>query len=245
MDDKIKENEQTVDEVAEFAAEEKAEGAQPVQSQQAEAQIARKIKKLEGQIEKDEDKRKKRLRTLGIVGAILVVICIVLVVLRWFIGGWWIDWETGRDSRNTETGESTETEETKQGEFVAPPHDDGAVKGTPHPDEALGWSALDIQEGYTVHVCGVLKANKDMSLPVYFTSDETNKVWVKLRIIDDFGKTVGETGLLYPGEYVELVQLEDGTVSGRVSLQVMGYEPDTYYSAGSVKLMTMLEVPAE
>ena len=51
---------------------------------------------------------------------------------------------------------------------------------------------------------------------------------------------LGETGLLKPGQYVELVQLNDKATSGDVTLQVMGYQPDTYYSAGSVGLATVL-----
>ena len=39
---------------------------------------------------------------------------------------------------------------------------------------------------------------------------------------------------------MERVQLNDKAASGNVTLQVMGYQPDTYYSAGSVGLATVL-----
>ena len=69
-----------------------------------------------------------------------------------------------------------------------------------------------------------------------------NQIWTKLRILDQDGNIIGETGLLKPGQYVESVQLNDVAVSGNVTLQVMGYEPDTYFSAGSVGLATTLNM---
>lgn len=184
--------------------------------------------------------QKKTIRNYKVVIAVEVVAVLFLIAARWIWGGWWINWNT---SDTVLTGETTESSETKVGEFVAPEFDPAAVEGTPDVDESLGWSALTIDEGYVVHVCGVLNANEDRTLPIWFSSDADNTIWTKLRILDTDGNMIGETGLIRPGEYVELVQLTDAAVSGNVTLQVMGYEPDSYYSAGSVGLATTLHMP--
>lgn len=48
---------------------------------------------------------------------------------------------------------------------------------------------------------------------------------------------MGETGLLKPGEYVKTVTLTKTLAAGEnIKLKIMGYEPETYESAGSVSL---------
>lgn len=132
-----------------------------------------------------------------------------------------------------------------RGEFSPPPFESAAVTGVPEVDEELGWSELAIKEGYVVHLCGVLNANADGYVPVWFSSDSGNDVWVKLRMRNADGNILGETGILKPGEYVESLCVNDmsAVTNGMdVVLQVMGYEPETYYSAGSVGLATTLNL---
>lgn len=131
---------------------------------------------------------------------------------------------------------------TKTAAFTPPEFDPGAVAGEPEVPDDLGWSEIAIREGYKVKVCGVLNANADGSLPLWFYSEADNELWVKLRVLDAEGNTLGETGLLRPGEYVERVQLNELAASGAVKLHVMGYEQNSYYSAGAVDFQTMLQV---
>lgn len=131
-------------------------------------------------------------------------------------------------------------QEITVGEFVPPPFEASAVAGVPDVDESLGWSELAIRQGYIVKLCGELHANPDGTLPVWLYADAGNDVWIKLRILNDSGDIIGESGLLRPGEYVELVQLSDAVASGPVTLHIMGYEPKTYYSAGAVDFQTLL-----
>lgn len=128
------------------------------------------------------------------------------------------------------------------GEFTPPPFESNAAFGVPEVDDTLGWSELNIRPGYIVHVCGVLRADADGTVAVWFSSDAENDVWLKLRLLNADGETIGETGLLKPGEYVERMTLLDSAAPGDVVLKVMGYEPETYYSAGSVSLATTLTV---
>lgn len=135
-----------------------------------------------------------------------------------------------------------------RGDFTPPPFESAAITGVPEVDEELGWSELAIRDGYVVHLCGVLNANVDGIVPVWLSSDSSNDVWVKLRLRNSEGELLGETGILKPGEYVENLKitaieaLPGKGESADVILQVMGYEPDTYYSAGSVGLATTLSL---
>ena len=129
---------------------------------------------------------------------------------------------------------------TVVGEFTPPPFESAAVSGVPEVDDTLGWSELSVRPGYVAHVCGVLRADADGNAAVWFSSDADNNVWLKLRMKNADGETIGETGILKPGEYVEKLQVNDKAGNGDVRLYVMGYEPETYYSAGSVSLATKL-----
>ena len=61
----------------------------------------------------------------------------------------------------------------------------------------LGWQELDAQV-FRVSVCGavVLEGNR---ADVWLTNPESNTVWLKLRIMDENGTVLGETGLIRPG----------------------------------------------
>ena len=124
-------------------------------------------------------------------------------------------------------------------EFVPPPFDSGAVVGSPDAEVLAdkGYEELDAQ-AYKLWVCGkiVLDGNK---ADLYFTNPETNNVWLKLRILDTNGNKLGETGIVRPGEYVQTITFDVvPKVGDSITIKIMGYEPDTYYSAGSVNLNT-------
>ena len=131
-------------------------------------------------------------------------------------------------------------EEPVVGEFVPPPFESAAVVGTPEVPENLGYSELDVKGIYKVSVCGVLRPSGG-KVDVWFTNPEGNTVWLKLRMQDAEGNVLGESGLLRPGEYVQSIALDPVPEKGAsVTLRVMGYMPDTYYSAGEAKLNTTI-----
>lgn len=130
-----------------------------------------------------------------------------------------------------------------QGEFTPPSFDSAAVTGTPTVDESLGWftpaaEGLDMK----VSVCGEVII-KDGKADVYFTNHEGNDVWMKLRIIDDEGNILAETGIIKPGEYIRTIAFDTVPKDGQIiHHKVMAYEPDTYYSAGSFTLQTTAQI---
>jgi len=123
------------------------------------------------------------------------------------------------------------------GEFSPPPFDSAAVVGTPTVPDGLGYSELDCQV-YKVSLCGKLNADGN----IWLTNPESNEVWLKVRILDAKGNILGETGLVRPGEYVQTVALTTIPKSGTpITLKIMAYEPDTYYSAGAASLNTTFQ----
>lgn len=126
-----------------------------------------------------------------------------------------------------------------EADFIPPPFEENAVVGTPDVPEELGYSS-PYREGmsYRFSVCGNVRTEEDTAV-IFLTNPEENNVWLKLRIIDEKGSVLGETGLIKPGEYVKSVRLRYAISSGtKIRLKIMGYEPETYHSAGSVVLTT-------
>lgn len=129
--------------------------------------------------------------------------------------------------------------EPTRGEFIPPAFEANAVSGTPEVPDGLGYSA-PFQEGmaYRFAVCGNVTIDDGQAL-VYFTNPAENDAWIKLRIYDEYGAALGETGLLKPGEYVQYMELSKNLKAGTpIQLKIMGYEPETYLSMGSVSLNT-------
>ena len=124
--------------------------------------------------------------------------------------------------------------------FVPPPFDPAAGTGVPDVPEGLGWDEVDAQV-FKVSVTGAF-APHDGAADVWLYDPETNECWMKLRVLDEAGNILGETGLVKPGQYVRSVALDPlPPVDSQVTLKVMTYEPETYHSAGSIDLnMTVL-----
>ena len=126
--------------------------------------------------------------------------------------------------------------------FTPPPFEENAVEGVPPLTEADGYKPIDAQV-FRFSICGELTL-EDGKTDVWLTNNAENAVWLKVRLTDTEGKLLGETGLLRPGEYVQSLRLTTlPETATEVVMQVMSYEPDTYYSMGSVSLYTTLAVP--
>jgi len=127
--------------------------------------------------------------------------------------------------------------QTEMGEFTPPPFDAAAVVGSPAVPDGLGWQELDAQ-AYIVGICGKFIPNGNTA-DIWLTNPEGNTVWLKVRVLDEKGNILGETGLVRPGEYVQSVALDTVPKAGTpIVLKIMAYQPDTYYSEGAVSLST-------
>ena len=126
--------------------------------------------------------------------------------------------------------------------FTPPPFDETAAEGVPALTEADGYRPVDAQV-FRFSICGELTLEEG-NADVWLTNHAENTVWLKVRLSDTAGNVLGETGLIRPGEYVQslkLTPLPEATAD--VAMVVMSYEPETYYSMGSVTLYTTLMVP--
>lgn len=124
-------------------------------------------------------------------------------------------------------------------QFTPPPFDAAAQAGTPAVPEGIGYGELDAS-AFRFSAAGVLTV-RDGGAELWLTNPAGSPVWLKARILDGSGAVLGETGLLRPGEYVRAAALN--TVPAQtapVTVKIMAYEPETYYSAGSVLLQTQL-----
>lgn len=129
--------------------------------------------------------------------------------------------------------------QTVMGEFTPPPFDSSAVVGSPAVPEGLGWQELDAKV-YKAGICGKF-IPKGNTADVWLTNPESNTVWLKVRVLDEKGNTLGETGIIKPGEYVQSVELDNVPKAGKpIVLKIMAYQPDTYYSEGAVSLNTTI-----
>ena len=126
-------------------------------------------------------------------------------------------------------------------EFTPPPFETNAVIGIPNVPDDLGWTELDAQ-AFLFSVCGKVVV-RDAKADIWLTNPESNTVWLKVRILDKNGETLGESGLIRPGEYVQTVTFDtvpkDGTTIG---LKLMAYQPETYFSEGTATLNTTVKV---
>ena len=125
-------------------------------------------------------------------------------------------------------------------EFVPPSFDEMAVNGTPD-SPGDSWTPI-YREGmsFSAHLCGKVIVSGNTA-DVYFTNDEGNDVWLKLRIVDSEGNVIAETGIIKPGQYIKSVTFSTVPDTGdKISMKIMAYQPETYFSEGAVSLSTKI-----
>ena len=133
------------------------------------------------------------------------------------------------------------TPKKEKGEFIPPPFEVNAVSGVPTVDERFGYGEI-YRNGmaFSAWICGNVTIEGN-NARLYFTNPPNNTVWLKIRIMDTEGSILGESGILKPGEYVELVTLgSELDVGTKISLKIMAYEAETYRSEGAVVLNTAI-----
>ena len=83
--------------------------------------------------------------------------------------------------------------------FTPPPFDAAAQTGIPAAPDA-SWTQVH-REGmdFSAHICGK-PVFSGSTARLDFTNDAGNEVWLKLRILDEEGNILAESGLIKPGE---------------------------------------------
>ena len=130
---------------------------------------------------------------------------------------------------------------TVRGEFIAPDFDPAAVSGAPEsiPDDR-GYGTLTLNADAVVSLCANIHIENNAA-QVYFSSNEENVGWFKIKLCDAKGNLLGESGLLRPGMFIPSVLLSEVPSSQTLGqIKILIYEPETYLSLGSAQAQVML-----
>lgn len=114
--------------------------------------------------------------------------------------------------------------------YVLPAFDSSAEKGVPKLDDVTDYKDFDAKN-YSFSLCArpVLSDDK---LEIYLTDPDDSGVLLKVRVLDENDDIIGESGLISQGEYLPTVTIKKQISTAK--LKIMAYEPETFYSAGSV-----------
>lgn len=124
-----------------------------------------------------------------------------------------------------------------------PDFEAAAVAGAPQVDEKYGYSTLQVDEGYSVILCGV-PANDGQTVELYLTNPADNEVWFRAEVLDGDGNLLGSTGVLRQNTHLPTVTLEQPLTEQEtpVTIHIVAYEPDTWQSRGNINLnMTLYQ----
>lgn len=121
--------------------------------------------------------------------------------------------------------------------FTHPDFDAAAVTGTPQVSERYGYSALQVDEDYSIMLCGV-PANDGQNIDFYLTNPAENDVWFRAEVLDAKGDVLAATGVLRQGEYLPTIALDTPLTEREtaVTMRIVAYKPDTWQSRGNVNL---------
>ena len=119
-----------------------------------------------------------------------------------------------------------------------PEYDKGVESGMPSLDkDKFGYSILEVADDYKIQICG-LPANDGQNIDLYLTNLKTNNVWFRAEIYDANANLLGSSGVIKQGKYVKTVTLDEPLKEREtpVSVKIIGYEPGSWVSKGSVSL---------
>jgi len=125
--------------------------------------------------------------------------------------------------------------------YTPPTFDIFAQIGEPIPPEDLGYTSMNVEQGYDIKLCGRLFI-KENKIDIYVTNPTSNEVWLKVELQDANGKLLAQSGIVKQGEYVPSISLLENVTATKTNVKiiVIAYEPDTYISKGSVNMNTIL-----
>ena len=125
----------------------------------------------------------------------------------------------------------------KKVQFVVPEKEQNVILGKPNNIEKnCMYQNVKVNDKYSVHLCGI-PLLKDNNLTIYFTSDETNVGQMKIKVLDLDSNIIGESGIISPDSYIKDIKLNKNLKDKeKITVKVMNYEDETYYSLGSIKL---------
>jgi hypothetical protein len=128
--------------------------------------------------------------------------------------------------------------------YTPPAFDSSAQPGVPVPDAGFYYDTLSSDFGYQFSFAANLYQQEDRSVKVYFTNPAENSVNLMCEITSDAtGKVLYRSGVIRPGEYVESLSPKGRFANEKmdITLTVYAFEKDTWHSAGSSTVSTVLQ----
>ena len=128
--------------------------------------------------------------------------------------------------------------------YHAPSFEKNAEVGSPTIEEGYnGYYPLTSEEGKKFTLCG-RPATTEKSIDFYLTNEKENDVWILLEIYNEKNEFLGKSGILKQGEFLKTINLDKCLDKGnnKVNLKLRSFEPETYYSKGTINLKTEVKV---
>lgn len=126
--------------------------------------------------------------------------------------------------------------------YAPPKFEKTAQSGTPSKPSDLNYQEITVRDGYVVGICGQILL-KDGQAELCLTNFEDNDVWFSMTMIDNNNNVIAESGILRQGEFLEAIPVDlllETNETATITIQISGYKPDTYISAGSFEISTEL-----
>ena len=128
--------------------------------------------------------------------------------------------------------------------YRPPDFDTNAKQGTPSPDEGYLYDTVETNFGYKFGIAANLYQQEDGSVNAFFTNPSSNTVNLVCEISSkESGDILYKTGVIRPGEYVASIS-RFRTFANEVipiNITVYAFESDTWYSAGTTSISTILQ----
>ncbi|MEG2054414.1 MAG: hypothetical protein RR052_05665 [Oscillospiraceae bacterium] len=127
--------------------------------------------------------------------------------------------------------------------YTPPPFEKMAVSGVPTPPDNMGYGEISAEGGFAFFIAGTMYQQEDGSLLVYFTNPKYSEANLQCEIKNENGDVIYKSGVLRPGEYVERLQPQTklANEATKIELDVYAFEPETWYSKGTINLQNVLQ----
>lgn len=126
--------------------------------------------------------------------------------------------------------------------YSPPSFDKNVQLGVPSPPEDATYQEIPVQSGYIVGMSGRISVHNSQA-DVYLANLEGNDVWIRMTMTDNNNNVLAQSGIIRPGEYLQTIPISwdlQVNETAAVTVQIDGYKPDTYQSAGSFQIKANL-----
>lgn len=115
------------------------------------------------------------------------------------------------------------------------------IEGMPQRNTGGSYRRFTIDETYTFYLETEPSADEER-LYLYLTNMYYSSVYLRVQVFDEEGNKVGQSDLCKPGHYIESIAVHEVKKGSGITMKVISYEVDTYYSRGNINVKASLPV---